>query len=175
MLCKIRVDRLASLPRDAEVPPEKCLRRGGAETDEHPRLDNLELGLEPRPARGDLGPVRLLVDPPLAAGLPLEVLDDVRHVDLAPVDPGFLERLVQELPRRADERLALLVLLIAGLLADEHHLRLGGALAEDGLRPGLVQRASGAAGGRLLQLRDARLLRNERRRGLVECQLPWHD
>src|SRR5207237_6659964 len=40
--------------------------------------------------------------------------------------------------------------------------------------PGLVQRARRAAGGGLLELRDARPVRNERRGGLVERQLSWH-
>ena len=38
------------------------------------------------------------MDPPLAARLPLEVLDGVRDVGRAPVDPGPLERLVEQRP-----------------------------------------------------------------------------
>jgi hypothetical protein len=55
------------------------------------------------------------VDAALAAGLPLEVLDDVRHVGARPIDAGCLQRLVEEPAGRADERLAELVLLVAGL------------------------------------------------------------
>src|SRR5204862_2073581 len=113
-------------------------------------------------------------DAALASCLPLEVLDDVRDVDLAPVDPCVLERLVEKLPGRPHEGLALQVLLVAGLLADEDDLGLRGALAEDGMRPGLVQRAGGSPGGGLLQLRQAGPLWNERRGGLVQRELSRH-
>src|ERR687887_611324 len=105
-----------------------------AEADVHLRRDDVELRVEPGPARGHLAPVRLLVDAPLAARLPLEVLDDVRDVGLPPVDPRLLERLVEDPAGRADERLPRLVLLVAGLLADEHHVRRPRALAEHCLR-----------------------------------------
>ena len=78
------------------------------------------------------------------------MLDDVGHVDLVAVDAGVGERLVEELPGRPDERAARLVLLVAGLLADEHRLRARGALAEDDLRPGLPELA-GLAAGRFLR------------------------
>ena len=67
-------------------------------------------------------------------GLPLEVLDRVGDVDLVAVDAGGGERLVEQAPRGADERMALFVLLVAGLLADEHDARVTRPLAEDGLR-----------------------------------------
>src|SRR5690242_11641331 len=173
-LRKVRLDQLAALLRDPEVAPEQGLCGGRTEADQHARPDHLELRLEPRATGCDLRPVRLLVDAALAAGLPLEVLDDVRDVDLAAVDARVLEGLVEKLPGRADERLALEVLLVARLLADEENLGLRGALAEDRLRPGLVERAGGAAGRGLAELRQARPLRNQRRRGLVERELSGH-
>ena len=63
------------------------------------------------------------MDPALAALLELEMLDRIGDVGLGAVDPGLLQRLVEDLPRRADERVAGQILLIAGLFADEHHRR----------------------------------------------------
>ena len=65
---------------------------------------------------------------------PLEVLDDVGDEGRLAIDPGLRQRLVQEPAGRAHERLALEVLVIAGLLADEHPAGRDRALAEDGLR-----------------------------------------
>ena len=48
-----------------------------------------ELGVEPRAARRDLRPVRLLVDAALPPCDPLEVLDDIGQVDLLAVDPSI--------------------------------------------------------------------------------------
>ena len=102
------------------------------------------------------------------------MLDDVGDVDGLPVDAGVLERLVEELPRGADERLPGLVLLVAGLLPDEHGLCALASLAENGLRPALVEVARSAGGGRLAELGQGRPLRDERRRGLVEAELAGH-
>ena len=65
------------------------------------------------------------MDPALSARPPVEVLDHVRHVRERAVDAGLCHRLAEQLAGRADERLARAVLLVARLLADEHHLRLG--------------------------------------------------
>ena len=94
----------------------------GAQADQHARLHGLELGVQPRAAGGDLLGVRLLVDAALALGRPLEVLDDIGDVDLRAVDARRFECLVEHAAGGADEGKALLVLLVAGLLADEHHL-----------------------------------------------------
>src|SRR5215207_8618298 len=90
---EVGLDGHAALLRHPELPAEQSLRRGRAEADEHLRLDRLELGLEPRAARGDLRPVRLCVNAPLAARLPLEVLDDVRDERERTVDAGLFEAL----------------------------------------------------------------------------------
>src|SRR5688500_11558966 len=60
--------------------------------------------------------------PPLHDALPifpLEVLDHVGHVGARAVDAGLAQRPVEELPRRAHERTARQVLVVAGLLAHE--------------------------------------------------------
>ena len=92
VLGEIALDRRPALLGDAELPPEERLRSRRTETDEHARLDDRELGVEPRPARGELGGVRLVVDTTLAARLPLEVLHRIRDVHLVAIDTGFVER-----------------------------------------------------------------------------------
>ena len=71
-------------------------------------------------------------------------LDHVRdvHVRTGHADPA--EELVEELPRLADERIALLVLVEARRLADEHQLRVRVADAEDDLRAPFVETAARA-------------------------------
>src|SRR5439155_18349610 len=100
------------------------------------------------------------------ARLPLEVLDDVRDVGVAAVDPGVLEGAVEELPGRADERPAGEVLLVAGLLADEHQAGRLAPLAEDGLGRSLPEVAALAGGGCLAQPLERRRLRHVSRSGL---------
>ena len=78
---KGRRDDLSALRRDLELPAEQRLGRGRAEADDGARLDQLDLGVEPGPAGGDLARVRLLVDAALPARLPLEMLHDVGDVD----------------------------------------------------------------------------------------------
>src|SRR5437764_13134418 len=130
---ELRLDRPAPLLRHAELPPEQCLRCGCAETDEHLRLDSVEFRVEARPAGCNLRPRGLGMDAPFPARLPLEVLDNVRYVGARPVDAGLLERLVEQAPGRPDEWASLEILPVAGLFADEHHVRSLQALAEDRL------------------------------------------
>src|SRR5690606_12336879 len=107
--------RLPPLLGHPERRAQDRLRRGGPETDEHPRPQQLELGEQPRPTCDDLGSVRPLVDPPLAAYLAvLEVLDRVRPVRARWVDPRVGEGPFHQPTGRPDERLALPVLLVAG-------------------------------------------------------------
>src|SRR5207248_7188824 len=92
-----------------------------------------------RAARRDLARVRLLVDAALAARLPLEVLDDVGHVDGRSIDARFTERAIEQLARRSDERVPAQVFVVPRLLADEHQLRFLRAFAEDRLRAAAPQ------------------------------------
>jgi hypothetical protein len=132
-----------------EVAPEHCLRGGRAETDQHLRLDRHDFRLEPGQAGVDLHRAGLLVDPPLATLLELEVFDDVGDVGLVPSDTGLLEGPVEHLAGGSDERPAQEILLIAGLLADEQERRAARALPEDSLRGVLVEVAAlaGSRGG----------------------------
>src|SRR6266850_6534614 len=99
-----RVHPAAALLGDAEAGPEQGLRRGRAEANHGLRLDDVELGLQPRQARADLRLVGLGVDAPLPARLPLEVLHHVGDVDVAAVDAGLGQRAVEQLAGGPDER-----------------------------------------------------------------------
>jgi hypothetical protein len=123
---------------DPEPRAEHGLARHRAEQHEQPGPDEPEFRVQPESARLDLGAVRALVDPAPATLGPLEVLDGVGQVDVRAVDAGLPQRPVQDPPGRADERTSLLVLLIAGLLTDEHHRRVRPALPEHGRRRALV-------------------------------------
>src|SRR5256885_2074706 len=109
---------------------------------------------------------------PLAASLVTEMLDHVRDVDIAPLDPGLLEPLVEDAAGRPDERMALDVLAVARLLADHHHLGVPGPFAHHGLGRSLPKVAGPAGLYRVVQCLEARLVRNrgggaiELRRGL---------
>lgn len=103
-LSKRRGHEPASLPADAELLAEEGLRGGCPQADDYTWAQQLDLGVEPRPARGDLRPARFRVDPAFSPRLPFEVLDSVREVRLAPVDPGVDERLVEQAAPRPDER-----------------------------------------------------------------------
>src|SRR6185295_5865610 len=100
-------------------------------------IDDLELALEVRRARGDLVGLRVAV-----AGRP--ALHDVGDEDLLapPADRG--EEADEQLAGAADERPALGILGLAGTLADEHDLGVRMALAGHGLRPPLGELAAGA-------------------------------
>src|SRR5205085_10238468 len=125
---------------------EQRLRRGRAETHDELRSHRRDLRLEPRKTGLDLVVAGLLVEPALAAArrLPFEVLHDVGHVDLGPIDAGLAEGAVEEPSRRTDERRALAILLVARLLTDEHDRRARGPFAEDGLRGARVEVAARA-------------------------------
>jgi hypothetical protein len=122
----------------------------------------VHLGFDPGGTCLDLLGLGRLVDPPLPARHPLEVLDHVRDVGVAPLDPGLVQRLVEDGAGGPDERLALPVLAIPGLLADQHGARALQSLAEDGLRRTLPQGTSPALLDRRAQLRKGRPLRDER-------------
>ena len=80
--------------------------------------------------------------------------------------PGALEPLVQDAPRRTHERVALDVLAVAGLLADQHQPGVARALAEHRLGGVLPELARSALLDRLAQRAQARSRRNRRGAGL---------
>jgi hypothetical protein len=155
-LREIRPHEFAALDRDAELGADHRLRGRGAEADDGAWLDGADLREEPRHAGADFDCIRFLVNPPLAARLPLEVLDHVRDVDVGAIDARLDERLVEQRAGGANERPAGEVLFVARLLADEHHLRRLLSLAEDGLRPDPPEITPLAIGGLESQLVDRR-------------------
>src|SRR5438105_8353415 len=140
---------------DAKSLAHDRLRGRGAEADDDLRLDEANFLLEPGMARSDLGVVRLLVDATraLLAPLPLEVLHGIRDVHVAALDPRFLEGAIEQLPRRTDERVASAILLVARLLADDHHAGILRSLAKDWLRSERPDTTATAGHRRVAQLR----------------------
>src|SRR5258706_6419583 len=134
-----RRQQLPAVLHQLELRSQNRLRGDRAETDHDPRPDCLELRLEPRPARFDLRHAWFLVDAPLAARLPFEVLDRVGEVDVAPQDAGILERLVEHRTGWSHEWDTLAVFLVARLLPNEHDARLTRAGAKHHLGRGLVE------------------------------------
>ena len=128
-----RGEELAVLAEQTELGADDHPGRGGAEDPEHLRPDDFQLGLEPRPARGDLRRARRLVDAALAALGELEVLHGVRDVHVLTVQSDLDQRPVEHLAGRTDEGRALAIFLITGLLADQHDARSGRTTAEDRL------------------------------------------
>src|SRR5438552_86278 len=148
---------LTSRQNSSTTPPRPHHRLGGsrAEQDDQARPDHLDLRFQPGPAGTHLPGVWLLVQPALPPPGPAKVLDGVGDVDAPAVDAGLLQTPLQQLARRADKGLALKVLMIARLLADQHQPSMFGALAEHRLGRVGPKVAGLARGGRLLQLHDA--------------------
>src|SRR5215204_4809871 len=89
-------NEFAALTRHFEGFSEQCLGRRRSETHQDTRLDERDLGFEPRTARADLGSVRLRVNTTLTSRLPLEMLDDVGHVYERAVDIRLRQCFVQQ-------------------------------------------------------------------------------
>src|SRR5213594_3318140 len=153
----------AAVLRDLELVAEDRASGGGTQADEHLRLEQGQLGFEPRAARVELARSRRLVDPALATLLELEVLDRVGDVELLARQTRFGECPNEHLARRPDERGALEIFLVARLLADEHDARVGRAAAEHGLGRVAVEIAALATRRRRLELGEAGAGGNERR------------
>ena len=141
---------LAVHARDPERPAGEELGREVAERRDHLRLDQLDLAEEVRLARLDLVRLRIAV-----AGRP--AFQDIRHEHVVARDPDPGQELVEQLPRLADERDALLVLVEAGSLADEHQVGVRVARAEHDLRPSLREPAARATQRSLLRTPRASL------------------
>ena len=154
----------AALSGHAKSLAEQRLRRSRSERNDDLRLDDADLGLEPRKAGLDLDRARLAVDAPRSARHPFEVLDDIGDVglrrDRSPPRPGS----GRAVSGRPDKRVAGEVFGIARLFADQHHPRPLRAFAEHGLCGVPVQIASRAAGGGFPQRADCRLGRDLGRR-----------
>jgi len=160
---KTRRQDPASLTGHAKCRSEDGSGRRRPQAHDQSRPNGFDLRLEPRPARGDLGGIGLLVDTPFPARLPLEVLDRVGDVNVLSIDSGFGQTLVEEPTSRADERMPLEILAIARLLADQQEPGARPALPENGLGRALPERAGAAAGGSSAKRRQGSLARQGRR------------
>src|SRR5690606_2216869 len=112
--------------------------------DDHVRVDDGELGLQPRMTRHQMAQLGRLMDTALTTLLKPEVLDGVGEVHLVAPDPGGLQWAREDVSGWADKRLPLLVLLVARLLPDEHQPRVGAAAGEHGLGRVLPQLTAAA-------------------------------
>ena len=164
-LGEVGLDRPATRLGEPEALAEQRLGRGRAEQEQRARLDDVELGPQPRQAGVDLALARLLVDAALAALLELEVLDDVGDVDVGAVDADRLQRLVELAARGPDEDparrgprgrpgISPTIISRARLGPSENTVWVAGR----------VEVAAAAAGGRLAQRLEALALGQERRR-----------
>ena len=156
-----RWDERASMRRHLELRVDHRLRRCGAETDDHTRPHERNFGIEPRATRCNLGRVWFLVDPALAARLPLEMLDDVGDVGLFAIYPGVFERIVEKLAGRTNKRFAGQIFFVARLLADKQDGRASRAFAENGLRAAFPEVASLAISGSGFERGEGRSRRNQ--------------
>jgi hypothetical protein len=104
------------------------------------------------------------VNPPFAAGLVPEVFDGVGDVGIAGGDPGLLEPLGQDTAGGPDERVALPVLAVTGLLAHEHQVGSAGALSHDGLGGPLMEITGPTLLDRLLEALERGPVRDGRSR-----------
>jgi len=86
---------------------------------------------------------------PFALRLPFKMFDGIRDVDVVAGNAGFDQGFVEQSARGSDEGMALQVLLIAGLLADEDNFGVSRTFAEYGLRGALIEVTAGTAFGGL--------------------------
>ncbi len=132
---------------DAEGSSEQGLGGGRSKADDHVRLDECNLVLEPRKTRADLTGAWCLMNASLRSRVfgPLEVLHRVSEVDVIAVEANGVERAIEQLARRPDEIVAEFVLDVPGLFADEHDACAARTLAEHGLGSALEQVAAAAS------------------------------
>src|SRR3989442_1966423 len=162
LLRPTRGEEPAAVPEQAEIGGDDRARRRRAEADEHLGLDRRDLGLHPGAAGRELAQTRRLVDAALAALAELGVLDRVRDIEPLAVQAHLDQRAVEHLARRANERRALQILLIAWLLADEDDAGIGGAPPANPLGRGAIEVAAPAAGRPPAPPRGPRAHRDER-------------
>jgi hypothetical protein len=101
-------------------------------------LDDLNLRDQERPTPLDF--FRLWI--PVARRT---ALDHVRDVGLFSLEPGLLEKTVEQVPRSSDERLPLLILVGPRSFTDDQDVGVGVPGTEDDVGSGLVKKTQGAA------------------------------
>src|SRR5205809_1073202 len=119
-LSTVPLDHLPALTRDPERWSEQGPRCNGSEHHDELRLDEGKLRDQPWPAGLDVNAVRCLVNAAFALVAKAKMLYGVGDVGCLAIDTGLVHRLVQQPPRRTDERNALAILLVAGRFTDQH-------------------------------------------------------
>src|SRR5690242_2976216 len=119
---------------DALGRARECAQRRAAEGDDYPRLYGGDLAREPHVAGADVSDVRSPVKTPLTARFPSKMLHGVRDEEVAALEAGRCEAVIENLAGRADKCVPAQILLIAGLLANQHDARVRRPDADDRLR-----------------------------------------
>ena len=109
--------------RDREGLPGECQYCGRAQRHDHTWMYQLQLPVQPPAIVPDFSRRRLLVDAPFAALLEFEMLDGVGDVHLVPIKSGLRQGPIEQQAGRSDERSALPILLVSGLLPYERNGR----------------------------------------------------
>ena len=141
---KLRRNEFSPIASHAEFFSEECLGRTGSETNQHFRLHDFQLGVEPGAAGLDFRMPRLLVNASLASlrRLPFEVFDHVGHVYFRAVDADLDQNFVEQSSGWSDKWVAGPIFVVSRLLSYEHHASFGRTLSKHGLRSKLPQIAS---------------------------------
>lgn len=119
---------VARLPVELDRPPKASDRQGlarecqysrGSERNHNTWMDQFQLPSKPPAIVTDLAGGGLLVKPPLAAFLKLEMLDGVREIRALAVNACFLKSSIEKPPGGADEGTTLHIFLVARLFANQ--------------------------------------------------------
>jgi hypothetical protein len=129
---------------DAARAAEYAAHRGRPHGDDHRGLDDCALQILPPAAAIDLMGIGPLVQAALAAHLVLEVLDRIGDEHLVAGDAGVSESTIQHPSGGPDERQSGQILLVTGLLADQHDRSTPRPLPRHRLRRIAVQRTAPA-------------------------------
>ena len=145
---------LAALAHHRDRAPEQ--RAGGrrAECDHGRGLHQRDLAFEPVQAGSGFALRRRLVDAALAAQLELEVLDRVGQVERIARPAELRESTVEKLAGGPDERAAMQVFVITGLLANQHQAGAQRPFAGHRLGRAGADRARSTTLGRVAQCRE---------------------
>ena len=120
---KLGPQNYSTLARNTKARSKKSLARRRTEANKDAWPNDAQFRLQPWPTGSDVARIGLLVNAPFATGLPFKVFHRICDVDRITINPGLLERSIQDLTSRSDERLAGQILLIAGLFAKQHERR----------------------------------------------------
>src|SRR5579871_2582893 len=127
------LDEMTALFRQAKLGTEHGLSGSRSQANNYFWLDQRDFRFEPGAAGIHLGDAGLLVYPPLAAFVKLEMFHRVGEVDARTINSGIGKCAVQYLAGRPHKGTSLAIFDASRLLADKHDLRRLRALAHYGL------------------------------------------